>query len=84
MQQISNPKWSWHVGLDAAATEILNKLYNKELVEADELQKIICLFLLDFIEEAAVAKAQAGRTVYMTIAMNDQQTAQVKTSKPII
>jgi hypothetical protein len=78
MQQISDPKWSWHVGLDAAATEILNKLYNKELVESDELQKVICLFRLDFIDEAAVAKAQAGKPVYMAIAMNDQQQLKLK------
>jgi hypothetical protein len=78
MQQIVDPKWSWHVGLDAVATEILNKLYNKELVEADELQKVICLFRLDFIDEAAVAKAQAGKPVYMAIAMNDQQQLKLK------
>ena len=78
MQQITDPKWSWHVGLDAAATGILNKLYNKELVEADELQKVICLFRLDFIDEAAIAKAQAGKPVYMAIAMNDQQQLRLK------
>lgn len=78
MQQITDPKWSWHVGLDAAATEILNKLYNKELVEADELQKVICLFRLDFIDEAAVAKTQAGKPVYMAIAMNDQKQLKLK------
>jgi Family of unknown function (DUF6352) len=78
MQQISDPKWSWHVGLDVAATEILNKLYNKDLVEADELAKVICLFRLDFIYEAAVNKAQAGKPVYMAIAMNDQQQLKLK------
>ena len=78
MQQISDPKWSWHVGLDASATEILNKLYNKDLVEADELEKVICLFRLDFIDEAAVAKAQAGKPVYLAIAMNEQQQLKLK------
>ncbi len=78
MQQITDPKWSWHVGLDAAATVILNKLYNKELVEADELQKVICLFRLDFIDQAAVAQAQAGKPVYMAMAMNDQQQLKLK------
>jgi hypothetical protein len=78
MQQITDPKWSWHVGLDAVATGILNKLYNKELVEADELQKVICLFRLDFIDEAAIAKTQAGKPVYMAIAMNDQQQLKLK------
>ena len=78
MQQISDPKWSWHVGLDAAATEVLNKLYNKESVEADELEKVICLFRLDFMDEAAVAKAQTGKPVYMAIAMNAQQELKLK------
>ncbi len=63
MQQITDPKWSWHVGLDAAATDILNKLYNKEVVEADELEKIICLFRLDFVDEAAVTQSQLGKPV---------------------
>ena len=78
MQQISDPKWSWHVGLDAAATDILNKLYNKELLEADELEKVICLFRLDFIDETAVTKAQQGKPVYLAIAMNDQQQLKLK------
>lgn len=78
MQQITDPKWSWHVGLDAAATEILNKLYNKEVVEADELQKVICLFRLDFIDAAAVTQSQSGKPVYMAIAINDQQQLKLK------
>ena len=78
MQQISDPKWSWHVGLDAAATEVLNKLYNKESVDVDELEKIICLFRLDFIDEAAVTHAQAGKPVYMGIAMNDEKQLKLK------
>ncbi len=78
MQQISDPKWSWHVGLDAAATEILNKLYNKETLDTDELEKVICLFRLDFIDEAAVTKAQQGKPVYLAIAMNDQQQLKLK------
>ena len=78
MQQISDPKWSWHIGLDAAATEILNKLYNKELLEAEELEKVICLFRLDFIDEAAVTKVQQGKPVYLAIAMNEQQQLKLK------
>ena len=78
MQQITDPKWSWHVGLDAAATEILNKLYNKEAVDSDELEKVICLFRLDFIDEAAVTQTQAGKPVYMAIAMNDEKQLKLK------
>jgi hypothetical protein len=78
MQQITDPKWSWHVGLDAAATDILNKLYNKEPVDADELRNVICLFRLDFIDEAAITQAQAGKPVYVGIAMNDEKLLKLK------
>lgn len=78
MQQITDPKWSWHVGLDAAATDILNKLYNKESVDSDTLEKVICLFRLDFIDETAVMQSQAGKPVYMGIAMNDEKQLKLK------
>ncbi len=78
MQQITDPKWSWHVGLDASATHILNQLYNKEQLDSGDLEKIICLFRLDFIDEAAVAGAQAGKPVYMGIAMNDEKQLKLK------
>ena len=78
MQQITDPKWSWHVGLDASATEILNALYNKELVDTETLEKIICLFRLDFVDEAAQAVGQAGKPVYMGIAMNAQMQLKLK------
>ena len=78
MQQITDPKWSWHVGLDAAATDILNKLYNKEPVDSDEIEKVICLFRLDFIDEAAVTQSQAGKPVYMGIAMNVEKQLKLK------
>ena len=78
MQQITDPKWSWHVGLDAAATEILNKLYKKEALETDELERVICLFRLDFLEESAVVKAQQGKPVYLAIAMNEQGQLKLK------
>jgi hypothetical protein len=57
---------------------ILNKLYNKEVLEAEELEKIICLFRLDFVDESAVAKAQAGKPVYLAIALNEQQQLKLK------
>lgn len=78
MQQITDPKWSWHVGLDAAASDILNKLYKKEPVDADELERVICLFRLDFIDETAVTQSQAGKPVYMAIAMNDEKQLKLK------
>ncbi len=77
MQKITDTKWSWHVGLDAVATKILNKLYNEEVLEADELANIICLFRLDFVD-AAVPRALEGKSVYLGIAMNDKKQLKLK------
>jgi hypothetical protein len=56
----------------------LNKLYNKEPLDTEELEQIICLFRLDFIDEAAIAKAQVGKPVYLAIAMNEQKQLKLK------
>ena len=56
----------------------MNKLYNKEPVDADELKNVICLFRLDFIDEAAITQAQAGKPVYMGISMNDEKLLKLK------
>jgi hypothetical protein len=36
------------------------------------------LFRLDFIDEAAVTQSQAGKPVYLAIAMNDEKQLKLK------
>ena len=70
LKEINDPKWVWHVGLDASATEILNALYNKERVDEATLSRIICLFKLDFNDPNAVVSQIRGKPIYLGMAMN--------------
>ena len=75
---INDPQWVWHVGLDAASTEILNALYNKDMVEANSIARLICLFRLDFISPNVVLPELTGKPVYLGIAMNQDKVLKLK------
>jgi len=75
---INDPQWVWHVGLDATSTEILNALYNKDMVEANSIARLICLFRLDFISPNVVLPELTGKPVYLGIAMNQDKVLRLK------
>jgi hypothetical protein len=66
--QISDTKWSWHIGLDVNATEILNALYNGETVDNSKLAQVLCLFKLDFIDKGRMLREIAGKPIYLAMA----------------
>ncbi|CAN1513687.1 hypothetical protein MCEREM21_00902 [Burkholderiaceae bacterium] len=78
LKEIHDPKWVWHVGLDASATEILNSLYNKEPVDEATLSRIICLFKLEFREPNSVMSQVRGKPVYLGMAMNQDSILKLK------
>ena len=78
MQQITDTKWSWHVGLDAVASNILNRLYQEESVDALELANIIALFRLDFLDPGVVPRALEGKPVYLGIGMDGEKLLKLK------
>ncbi len=78
LKEIHDPKWVWHVGLDASATEILNSLYNKEPVDEATLSRIICLFKLEFKELNSVMSQVRGKPVYLGMAMNQDSILKLK------
>nr|WP_255698780.1 DUF6352 family protein [Polynucleobacter sp. IMCC30063] len=75
---INDPQWVWHVGLDAASTEILNALYNKDMVEANSIARLICLFRLDFISPNVALPELTGKPVYLGMAMNHDKLLKLK------
>jgi CTP:molybdopterin cytidylyltransferase MocA len=78
LKEIHDPKWVWHVGLDASATEILNSLYNKETVDEATLSRIICLFKLEFKEANTVMSQIRGKPVYLGMAINQESLLKLK------
>lgn len=69
MQSIKDERWSWHVGLDAEATRILNALYNGDEVQSLDVEQIIGLFRMDVRDRKAMRETMRGKPVYLGIAM---------------
>jgi hypothetical protein len=70
LRAIDDPRWSWHVGLDAEASALLNDLYNEVDVDESRRKRLLCLFRLDFADPAAMRPALAGKPVYLGMAMD--------------
>jgi hypothetical protein len=78
VQQISDERWSWHVGLDTEATGIMNALYNGEEVDAERLARVLALFRLEFDDPGVMLERVAGRPVYMAMAMTADRKLRLK------
>ncbi len=66
--RIDDEKWTWHIGLDAEATRILNALYEGADVGEAELEQIIGLFELRVEDQGALNPSVEGRPIYLGLA----------------
>ncbi len=78
MQSIRDERWTWHIGLDAAATGILNRLYAGEAVPEEETGRIVALFRLESLDKAAFIPAMRGKPVYLGLAMTPERLVKMK------
>lgn len=67
-QRITDDKWTWHVGLDAEASRILNGLYEGQPMTEQDLDQIIALFELQILDREAVMPQLRGKPVYLALA----------------
>ena len=78
IRRIDEPRWGWHVGLDAESTAILNELWGGGEVEPGRLQRILALFALEFADPAAMRADLAGRTGYLGLAADESGRVRMK------
>ncbi len=72
IQKIDEPRWAWHVGLDAESSAILNELWAGNELDAGRMRNVLTLFSLQFEDPAAMRPDIAGRTVYLALSMQDE------------
>lgn len=77
-QSIRDERWSWHVGLDAEATRILNALYEGKQVGETELGRIVALFRMDFDNRSDAVEGMRGKPVWMGLAMGADNIVRMK------
>lgn len=82
VQQISDERWSWHIGLDADANAFLNDLYGGadggEGIDEARRARLLSLFRLEFADPLDMLERVRGRPVYLGLMMNENERLSVK------
>ncbi len=71
IRKIEEPRWAWHIGLDAESTAILNELWSGTEIEQGRMRNILAIFALQFDDPAAMRPDIRGRTVYLALSCED-------------
>ena len=82
MVKIEDEAWSWHIGLDAEATKILNDLYRGNDVEDNRLRRILCLFKLE--TDTGFVSEMQGKPVYLGLAMDATGVIRMKPQNVLV
>ncbi|MDH3234575.1 MAG: DUF6352 family protein [Alphaproteobacteria bacterium] len=78
VQQITDERWVWHIGLDTEATAILNELYEGREVGEDRLARLVALFRLEAKDPSLMRADIAGRPIYLGLAMTQDGLLRMK------
>jgi hypothetical protein len=78
VRRIDEPRWAWHVGLDAESTAILNELWQGDDVDVGRMRRMLALFALQFEDPSAMRGDIAGRTVYLALSCGEDQVVRMK------
>lgn len=84
VRNIEEPRWAWHIGLDASATSILNALWAGEEVDAGRMRRILALFRLAFEDPGEMRRDIAGRSVYLALASDEDDLVRMKPQNLLI
>lgn len=77
-QSVQDDHWSWHVGLDREATQILNALYEGRTVSDTDAIRLIGLFRMEIEDRGAVMSELRGKPVYLGLAMTSSGQVKMK------
>ena len=84
IRNIEEPRWAWHIGLDAESTAILNSLWAGEEVNAGRMRRILALFRMEFAEPSEMRPDIAGRSVYLALAADEEDLVKMKPQNLIL
>jgi len=78
VQQISDERWSWHIGLDAEANAFLNDLYGGDDIDEARRARLLSLFRLEFADPTDMLERVRGRPVYLGLMMAENERLSMK------
>jgi hypothetical protein len=78
VREIPDEEWTWHVGLDAEATAMLNEIYGGGQVDEARMKRIVGLFRVDFADSSSLRPENAGAPVFLGLATAADGTLRMK------
>ncbi len=78
VSRIRDERWSWHVGLDAEASALLDALWAGEEPPEERLARLLALFRLEFRDPSAVHPDLRGKPVYLGLASEPSGRVRLK------
>ena len=78
VQQITDERWVWHVGLDREASRLLDDLWHGEEVGEARLARLLSLFRLEFQDPSVMIADIQGRPVYLALMMTQDKRLKLK------
>ena len=78
MQSIRDERWSWHIGLDAQSSRILNDLYEGVSLPPEETGRIVALFRMECLDRGGFLETLGGKPVYLGLAMTAASLLKMK------
>ena len=84
IRKIEEPRWAWHIGLDAESSAMLNELWSGADLEQGRMRRILSLFQMQFDDPALMRPEIAGRTVYLALSCDENQLVRMKPQNLLI
>ena len=78
VREIADERWTWHTGLDAVSSRLLNDLFTGTPVDHAALSRLLALFRLTFADPSEMRADIAGRPVYLGLAMDAEGRVKLK------
>ena len=78
VREIPDEEWTWHVGLDAEATAMLNEIYSGGEVDQERMTRVIGLFRVEFRDPIVLRPEMAGAPVFLGLAAAADGTLRMK------
>jgi hypothetical protein len=84
IRKIDEPRWAWHIGLDAESTAMLNELWAGSEIDQGRMRRLLCLFELRFEDPALMRPEIAGRSVYLALSCDEGEVVRMKPQNLLI
>ena len=81
---VRDERWAWHVGLDAEASRLLDRLYAGEVPDEAERERLVALFRMAPLDPALVQPSMTGKPVYLGLAMTAAGDLRLKPQNLIV